>query len=278
MLQVYDLHKSYHGTQALGGVTLSVEQGEIVVLMGPSGCGKSTLIRCINRLIDPDSGEIWFDGVSVRDMSETELQAYRRRVGFVFQHFNLVGRLTVLQNVALGQVIAGISRDEALEAARQALTMVGIGPEYHNRRPAALSGGQRQRVGIARAVVGHPQLMLWDEPTASLDPILVQEVLEVMEELAVGTGAGMLLVTHEMAFAMRVADRMIMMDQGKIVEEGTPEEIFAAPRSDIGVRYRKLWQARHLEPGSGHSRRAGRAASMVSAGTLAETQKKLAIG
>jgi polar amino acid transport system ATP-binding protein len=201
-------------------------------------------------LIEPDDGEIWYAGKSVRDMTDDELQSYRRQVGFVFQHFNLVARLTALQNTALGLVMAGVDRETALGAAQQALIKVGIGPAMHNRLPDALSGGQRQRVGIARALVGQPKLMLWDEPTASLDPILVQEVLEVMEELAVTTGAGMLVVTHELSFAMRVADRMILMDKGKIVEEGTPGEVFAAPASEIGLRYQKLWQSRYVESGS----------------------------
>lgn len=171
VLQVYDLRKEYGNEAALVGVTLSVARGETVVLMGPSGCGKSTLLRCINRLVEPDAGEIWFEGQSVRDMNDEQLQVYRRRLGFVFQHFNLITRLSVLENVALGLIMAGAQREVALQAAEVALEKVEIGRVLHHRVPSALSGGQRQRVGIARAIVAQPDLMLWDEPTASLDPI-----------------------------------------------------------------------------------------------------------
>jgi polar amino acid transport system ATP-binding protein len=247
MLQVYDLYKQYRGVPALQGATLAVEPGETVVLMGPSGCGKSTLIRCINRLTEPDAGEIWFNGEAVRAMSATRLQEYRRQVGFVFQHFNLIARLTVLQNVMLGLVMAGRDKEAAEKAAYQALKRVGIHPHLHDRLPAALSGGQRQRVGIARALAAKPSLMLWDEPTAALDPILVQEVLDVMEELATSAKAGMLIVTHELAFAMRVADRLLIMDEGRIVEEGAPRQVFTAPSSAVGQRYQRLWESRYLD-------------------------------
>jgi polar amino acid transport system ATP-binding protein len=247
MLQVSDLYKQYQSVPALQGVSLTVAPGETVVLMGPSGCGKSTLIRCINRLIEPDDGEIWIDGASVREMSEVQLQQYRRQVGFVFQHFNLVARLTVLDNVMLGLVMAGIGKEEAKAAAYQALIRVGIHAELHDRLPAALSGGQRQRVGIARALAGKPTLLLWDEPTAALDPILVQEVLEVMEEVAAESNSAMLIVTHELAFAMRVADRLLIMDAGRIVEEGTPGQVFSTPSSTVGQLYQRLWHSRYLD-------------------------------
>ena len=247
MLQVDNVCKKFRNTPALQGVSLQVEQGETVVLMGPSGCGKSTLIRCINRLAEPDSGDITFGGRSVLAMDSAELLDYRRRIGFVFQHFNLINRLSILENTALGLVMAGMERNAALDAARAALLKVGIGAEMWERAPAQLSGGQRQRVGIARALSGRPDLMLWDEPTASLDPILVQEVLEVMEGLAAESHAGMLVVTHEISFAMRAADRILLMDQGRIVEAGSPGQILQAPTSTIGLRYQKLWRVRYTE-------------------------------
>lgn len=275
MLQVYDLHKSYGREVALGGITISVARGETVVLMGPSGCGKSTLLRCVNRLIEPDDGEIWFKGQPVREMSDRELLAYRRRVGFVFQHFNLIERLSVVENTALGLVMAGTPQEQALQAATRALLRVGIGSGLHRRLPRELSGGQRQRVGIARALVGEPDLMLWDEPTASLDPILVQEVLEVMEELVVSTGAGMLIVTHELPFAMRLADRVVLMDKGRIVEDGPPHDVLEAPSSEIGRCYRRLWEARYLGP---NRRRHVGAKRLVRAGTALRVQKGVAAG
>lgn len=239
MLQVYDLKKSYGKTVALNGVSLNVSQGEIVVIMGPSGCGKSTLIRCINRLTEPDTGEIFFEERSVTDMTHKELLEFRRRVGFVFQHFNLVKRLSVKDNVMLGLVLGGWPKAKAEQAALEALEKVGLG-KYGNSRPEELSGGQQQRVGIARALALEPEIVLLDEPTASLDPILVGEVLDVMEDLVRSRKATMVIVTHEVAFAMKVADRIILMDHGKIVEEGIPAEVFAEPKSDIGQKYKRL--------------------------------------
>ncbi|NMB24742.1 MAG: amino acid ABC transporter ATP-binding protein [Firmicutes bacterium] len=239
MLQVYDLKKSYGKTVALDGVSLNVSQGEILVIMGPSGCGKSTLIRCINRLTEPDSGEVFFEERSITDMAHKELLEFRRRVGFVFQHFNLVKRLSVKDNVMLGLVLGGLPKAEAEVAALEALEKVGLGG-YGNSRPEELSGGQQQRVGIARALALEPEIVLLDEPTASLDPILVGEVLDVMEDLVRSRKATMVIVTHEVAFAMKVADRIILMDHGKIVEEGIPAEVFAEPKSDIGQKYKRL--------------------------------------
>lgn len=239
LLQVYDLKKSYTKTLALDGVSLNVSQGEILVVMGPSGCGKSTLIRCINRLTEPDSGEIFFKDQSVMDMSLQELLEFRRRVGFVFQHFNLVRRLTVKENVMLGLVLGGMDSEQAEKRALEALRKVGL-KESSDSHPEELSGGQQQRVGIARALALNPEIMLLDEPTASLDPILVGEVLDVMEDLARNAQATMIIVTHEVAFAMKVADRIILMDHGRIVEEGIPEEIFREPQSEIGRKYKRL--------------------------------------
>jgi polar amino acid transport system ATP-binding protein len=279
VLQVNDLHKKYGNEVALAGVTLSVARGEVVVLMGPSGCGKSTLLRCINRLVEPDQGEIWFNGQSVRDMDDDLLRSYRRRLGFVFQHFNLIARLSVLENVSLGLIMAGAHREKALQAAREALRKVDIAPSLHHRLPAALSGGQRQRVGIARAIVSQPDLMLWDEPTASLDPILVQEVLAVMEELVVTTKAGMLIVTHELPFALRLADRLVIMDKGRIAEAGAPEAILTAPTSEVGAGYRRLWQARFMDgdhPRAHRSRAATQGMPPAAAGSSLRVQKKWA--
>jgi polar amino acid transport system ATP-binding protein len=239
MLQIRDLHKSYGKAAALAGVDLDVAKGETVVIMGPSGCGKSTLIRCVNRLTEPDSGSIILGGQDVLALTGPELQQFRRKVGFVFQHFNLIARLTVLDNVMFHLVLAGLDRDQARERALAALDKVGL-KAAAERKPGQLSGGQQQRVGIARALAAHPEIMLWDEPTASLDPILVGEVLEVMEELVKHSGTTMVIVTHEVSFALRAAHRIVFMDRGKVVEEGEPERVFAQPRSEIAALYKKL--------------------------------------
>ncbi|MCL4516861.1 MAG: amino acid ABC transporter ATP-binding protein [Firmicutes bacterium] len=240
LLQVAGLEKKFAGAPVLNGVNLMVDAGEIVVLMGPSGCGKSTLARCINFLIRPDAGRIYFDGRPVDELNHGELLAARRRIGFVFQHFNLVDRLTVLDNVMLGPALSGMERREAEELAYAALRRVKMAGHWR-RRPAELSGGQKQRVGMARALAMHPDLMIWDEPTASLDPILVGEVLEVMEELALERHQAMLVITHELAFALRTADRLALMDAGRIVEEGKPGELLESPVSEIGKKYRNLF-------------------------------------
>jgi len=239
MLEIKNVWKSYGKTTALAGVDLHVGRGETVVIMGPSGCGKSTLIRCVNRLTEPDSGEILVNGSSVLQLSDAELMAFRRKVGFVFQQFHLISRLTVLENVMFHLVLAGADRKWAEEQAVSALAKVGL-HDVQGRRPEELSGGQQQRVAIARALAAEPELMLWDEPTASLDPILVGEVLEVMEGLVRTTNTTMVIVTHEVSFALRVADRIVLMDRGQIVEEGPPEVIFRAPVSEIGLKYKKL--------------------------------------
>ncbi len=239
MLEIRGLRKTYGKLAALDGVDLTVKKGETVVIMGPSGCGKSTLIRCVNRLTEPDEGMILLNGKSVLDLEQKELQDLRANVGFVFQQFNLIGRLTVLENVMFHLVLRGMDREEAQGRASAVLEKVGL-ESTKDRRPSELSGGQQQRVGIARALVTNPEIMLWDEPTASLDPILVGEVLEVMEELVKTTATTMVIVTHEVSFALRVAERIVFMDQGKVVEEGVPEEVFKNPRSEIARLYRKL--------------------------------------
>lgn len=239
MLEIVDLQKSYGEQKALAGINLSVAPEETVVIIGPSGCGKSTLLRCINRLIEPDGGEVFFDARPMGSMSDTELRAVRRQIGFVFQHFQLIQRLSVLENVLLGLVMSGMAEEEARAAAIDALDQVQLRSLQH-RYPTSLSGGQQQRVAIARALALQPRFMLWDEPTAALDPILVAEVLDVMEQLAARRNTGMLVVTHEVRFAKKAADRVVVLDEGVIVEEGSPEQVFSAPRSRVARQYARL--------------------------------------
>lgn len=239
MLVIQNLYKQFGDIKAIDGLALTVNTGEILVLMGPSGCGKSTTIRTINRLIEPDRGTILFHDTNILTLTPDELQKIRKRMGFVFQHFNLISRLTALENVMFGLVMSGMERDTARNKANEALAKVGMEQNLH-QKPAQLSGGQQQRVGIARALAYEPELMMWDEPTASLDPILVREVLVVMEELARYRASTMIVVTHELSFALRVADRIVLMDKGKIVEEGKPSQVFVNPTSDIGQKYKEL--------------------------------------
>ena len=238
MLEVKNLTKIYGKKTVLDNVSFKVRKGETVVIMGPSGCGKSTLVRCINRLVEPDGGTIFFHGVEVNSLKDNDLLKLRRNIGFVFQHFNLIKHLTALDNIVLPLVVHGMERNSAVQKARMVLEQVGL-PDKADRFPLELSGGEQQRVGIARALALQPQIMLWDEPTASLDPILVSEVLKVMEELA-GQDITMLVVTHELKFALKAADRIILMAEGKITEEGTPQEIFYHPQSLIGQKYKSL--------------------------------------
>lgn len=249
MLQIRNLTKSFGKNLALDHLSLQVTKGEIVAIMGPSGCGKSTLVRCINRLVEPDQGEIIFNSEAVTMLEDEKLLALRRKIGFVFQHFNLIGRLTTLENILLPLLFYGLTQEEALIKARRYLKQVGLSHKQ-NVYPAELSGGEQQRIGIARALALEPQIMLWDEPTASLDPILVDEVLKVMEELA-GQKITMLVVTHELRFAWKAADRIILMSQGRIVEEGKPQTIFHTPLSEIGKKYQSLWQENYSLRASG---------------------------
>lgn len=246
MLIVRNLKKAYGSRVALDGVDFEVHRGETVAIMGPSGCGKSTLVRCLNRLTEPDAGSILFAGKEVTAMGTNELLETRRRIGFVFQQSNLIKRLTVLDNVAMGRILSGVDRKEAEQSALHELARVGMADRAGDY-PENLSGGQRQRVGIARALALNPEIMLWDEPTASLDPILVGEVIEVLENLA-HIGTTMLVVTHELYFAMRAAQRVILMDHGRVVEQGHPKEVFANPVSEVGRKYRDLLE-RWREPG-----------------------------
>lgn len=239
MLVIQNLCKQFGSLVAVNEFNLSVETGETVVLMGPSGCGKSTTIRTINRLVEPNRGSIMLNNSNILAMDPDELREVRKRIGFVFQHFNLIGRLSALQNVMLGLVMSGMKREIAEGRATESLTKVGLENHLHHK-PDQLSGGQQQRVGIARALAYEPELMLWDEPTASLDPILVREVLVVMEDLARYRASTMIVVTHELPFALRVADRIVLMDKGNIVEEGKPSQVFVNPVSDIGRKYKEL--------------------------------------
>lgn len=239
MLKIDHLTKKFGSLVAVDDFNLQVGRGETVVLMGPSGCGKSTTIRTINRLVEPDCGSIHFAGIDITKLSEDELMATRKKIGFVFQHFNLIHRLSALDNVMLGLVMAGTPPEIARYKATEALTKVGL--ENHlTHKPDQMSGGQQQRVGIARALAFEPELMLWDEPTASLDPILVREVLVVMEELAKYRSSTMLVVTHELSFALHVADRIVLMNKGKVVEKGIPSQVFVDPQSSIGQQYKEL--------------------------------------
>jgi len=239
MLEITNLYKSYGRKPALNGIDLKVNRGETVVIMGPSGCGKSTLIRCVNRLTEPDSGTIKFAGQELTKLKMGQLLESRRKIGFVFQHFNLIRRLTALNNVAMPLRLTGIATLVANERARVALGKVGLSHKLHEI-PEELSGGEQQRVGIARALALEPEIMLWDEPTASLDPILVGEVIEVMEELVREGQTTMVIVTHELFFARRAASRIVFMDKGQIVEEGSPAQVLEEPISEIGKKYRHL--------------------------------------
>ena len=239
MLNIQNLYKQFGSLVAVKDFSLHVKQGETVVLMGPSGCGKSTTIRTVNRLINPNSGSIIFAGTEITSLSADELRAIRKRIGFVFQQFNLIGRLSAVENVMLGLVMDGLPREVAFDKAVEALRKVGL-EDRADHKPGEMSGGQQQRVGIARALAFGPELMLWDEPTASLDPILVREVLVIMEDLAKYRASTMLVVTHEISFAIHVADRIVLMDKGSIVEEGMPEIVFGNPQSHIGRQYKEL--------------------------------------
>lgn len=239
MLEISGLMKSYGHKKALNGVDLHVDRGETVVIMGPSGCGKSTLIRCINRLTEPDAGLVNMGGENITNLNLKQLLSTRKKIGFVFQHFNLIKRLSAQDNVAMALRLHGMTVEEANLRAQDALCKVGLGNKLHDI-PEELSGGEQQRVGIARALALQPEIMLWDEPTASLDPILVGEVIEVMEDLVREGKTTMLIVTHELFFAKRAADRIVFMDKGRIVESGPPETVLEYPVSEIGQKYRSL--------------------------------------
>jgi polar amino acid transport system ATP-binding protein len=229
IIRIRDVHKYFGQVQALRGVSLDIYKGEVVVIIGPSGSGKSTLLRCINRLEEFNQGSIIVDDIPL-DTAEN-INAVRTEVGMVFQQFNLFPHLTVLDNIVLAQrVVRKRDRKEAEENARKLLVKVGI-PEKEKVFPAQLSGGQQQRVAIARALAMNPKIMLFDEPTSALDPEMIQEVLDVMLDLA-REGMTMVVVSHEMGFARAAANRAILMDEGLIIEEGTPQVLFSNPTQE----------------------------------------------
>lgn len=241
MIKVKGLHKWFGGLQALNNVSLEVKSKEVVVLIGASGSGKSTLLRCLNLLEIPDRGEVLFDGRLIKP-GKDDLNLLRRDMGMVFQHFNLFPHKTVLGNIIEAPImVKKISRGEALENARWLLEKVGL-EDKRDAYPGQLSGGQQQRVAIARSLAMSPRVMLFDEPTSALDPELVGEVLAVMKRLA-REGMTMIVVTHEMGFAREVADRVIFMDEGSIVEAGNPRQIFESPRQKRTVDFlgKVLW-------------------------------------
>ena len=228
IIRVQGITKTFGSFTALNNVSLDVSEREKIVVCGPSGSGKSTLIRCINRLEAHEEGTITVDGVELNDRTAGQI---RRDVGMVFQQFNLFPHLSVLRNLTLGPMrVRGMTGAEAEAKAMEYLTRVRI-PEQANKLPGQLSGGQQQRVAIARALCMEPRIMLFDEPTSALDPEMIAEVLDVMAELA-DSGMTMIVVTHEMGFAKRVADQMVFMDQGEIVETSPPEQFFSAPATE----------------------------------------------
>ncbi|WP_323128248.1 amino acid ABC transporter ATP-binding protein [Thermosipho ferrireducens] len=228
ILKIENLQKSFGHLKVLKGINLSVDRGETIVIIGPSGGGKSTLLRCINHLEEYEDGKIIFLG-EVIDRHNTNLNKIRTKIGMVFQHFNLFPHMSVLENLTLAPIkVKKLSQETVIEKAKELLKRVGL-LEKINSYPESLSGGQKQRVAIARALMMEPVLMLFDEPTSALDPELVGEVLEVMKDLA-RSGMTMIVVTHEMGFAREVADRIIFIDKGVVVEEGTPEKIMNNPQ------------------------------------------------
>ncbi len=228
MIEFRNINKWYGDFHVLKNINETVEKGEVLVICGPSGSGKSTLVRCVNRLEDVDQGEIVING---QDIKSQDINDLRAEIGIVFQQFNLYPHLTVLKNITLAPIkVKKIAKDEAEATALRLLDRVGIGNQAH-KFPVELSGGQQQRVAIARALAMKPQIMLFDEPTSALDPEMINEVLNVMKDLA-REGMTMLCVTHEMGFAREVADRIIFMDHGEILERGTPEHFFTNPEHE----------------------------------------------
>ena len=230
LIEVQGLKKHYKGAtvKALDGVDLTINRGDVVVIIGPSGSGKSTFLRSLNLLEMPTDGQIWFEGQEITD-KKNDINKMRQRMGMVFQSFNLFPHLTVLRNLTLAPVKLGLKTEaEAEEIAHALLKRVGLSDKA-NAYPKQLSGGQQQRVGIARALAMNPEIMLFDEPTSALDPEMVGEVLEVMKQLA-DEGMTMVVVTHEMGFAKEVASRVLFMDNGQIVEQGPPKDIFSNPK------------------------------------------------
>lgn len=235
LLEVKHLQKKYGGNEVLKDVSLSIHQGEVIVLVGPSGCGKSTFLRCMNGLEQYQGGEILLDGVPV-PREEKDWPVIRQKIGMVFQSYDLFPHMTVLENVLLGPMnVQNRSREDALKEAQALLERVGLW-ERRDAYPAELSGGQKQRIAIVRALCMNPEIMLFDEVTASLDPEMVRDVLDVMLELA-KQGMTMIIVTHEMSFAKAVADRVLFLDEGIVVEENSAEEFFDNPQTERAQRF-----------------------------------------
>ena len=230
VIEVRDLYKKFDSVDVLRGVSVDISRGDVVCVIGASGSGKSTFLRCLNRLEEPTSGSIIFDGVDLMSRG-VDLNLHRQKMGMVFQQFNLFPHLSILKNLTIAPtMLKGVSREAAEEKAMQLLERVGLA-DRANDYPDMLSGGQKQRVAIVRALCMEPEVMLFDEPTSALDPEMVGEVLDVMKELA-AMGMTMIVVTHEMGFAREVANRVIFLDEGVIAEDGTPKEIFGAPKSE----------------------------------------------
>ncbi len=230
LIKVSDLQKAYGELHALDGVSTEIKKGEVVVIIGPSGSGKSTFLRSLNLLEEPTGGKIEFDGVDITD-SKVDINIHRQRMGMVFQHFNLFPHMTILKNLTLGPTkLLKMSKAEAEKQAMELLERVGLA-DRANAYPSQLSGGQKQRIAIVRALAMKPEVMLFDEPTSALDPEMVGEVLDVMQNLA-KEGMTMVVVTHEMGFAKEAATRVIFMDEGKMIEENTPEAFFTNPKTD----------------------------------------------
>lgn len=230
MIQVKNLKKSFGSLQVLKGITKNVEKGEVVVIIGPSGSGKSTFLRCLNMLEDITEGEVYLDGQKIND-PKTDINSIRQKMGMVFQHFNLFPHFTILENVTYAPVkLKKMTREEAKVRAMELLRRVGLEDKADNY-PIQLSGGQKQRVAIARALAMNPEVMLFDEPTSALDPEMVGEVLDVMKALA-ESGMTMIIVTHEMGFAREVGTRVLFMDDGVVMEDGTPEQVFNHPQCE----------------------------------------------
>ncbi|HSJ82217.1 MAG TPA: amino acid ABC transporter ATP-binding protein [Acidimicrobiia bacterium] len=237
-IEIVGLHKYFGELEVLKGIDFEVAEREVVCVIGPSGSGKSTLLRCVNRLEDPTSGTILIEGEDITD-PDADVDRLRTRIGMVFQQFNLFPHLDVLRNLTIAQTkVLKRSQDEANEVARAVMERVGLLDKI-DEYPIRLSGGQQQRVAIARALAMNPDMMLFDEPTSALDPELIGEVLDVMRGLA-RDGMTMMVVTHEMSFARDVADRVVFMDDGVVVEEGTPEEVLVDPKTDRARRFLRM--------------------------------------
>lgn len=240
MLSIKNVHKSFGNNEILKGVDLSIDKGDVVVILGPSGSGKTTLLRCLNFLEKADQGHASFGEIDVdlHDAKKKDIHAIRQKIAFVFQNYNLFNNKTALENVIEGLIIGRkVPKNDAIEIGKKTLSKVGLTDKY-DAYPSQLSGGQQQRVGIARAVALNPDIILFDEPTSALDPELVGEVLAVMKNIA-NEGTTMLVVTHEMSFAKDVANRVIFMDGGVVVEEGNPHEIFVKPKEERTKKFLK---------------------------------------